>query len=158
MIGEIACQMLTFLGYEARHVLDGEEAISLYRQHLEAGDPFAAVIMDLTIPKGMGGKEAVLELLALDPQARVLVSSGYSNDPGMVNFSRYGFCGHIENRSIWRPSRQPSRLSSDLPPAIGRRFPHQSRLLPLPATTLNLPRGGCFRREHGWQFGKSLVW
>jgi len=96
MIGEIACQMLTFLGYEARHVLDGEEAISLYRQYLEAGDPFAAVIMDLTIPKGMGGKEAVLELLALDPQARVLVSSGYSNDPSMVNFSRYGFCGHIE--------------------------------------------------------------
>ncbi|MBB5349116.1 response regulator [Desulfoprunum benzoelyticum] len=96
MIGEVACQMLTLLGYEGRHVFDGKEAISLYRQHLEAGDAFAAVIMDLTIPRGMGGKEAVIELLALDPQARVLVSSGYSNDPSMTNFSRYGFCGHIE--------------------------------------------------------------
>ena len=96
MIGEIACQMLTYLGYEASHVLDGEEAIALYRQQLEAGDPFAVVIMDLTIPGGMGGKEAVTELLAVDPQARVLVSSGYSNDPGMTNFGRYGFCGHIE--------------------------------------------------------------
>jgi DNA-binding NtrC family response regulator len=96
MIGEIACQMLTLLGYEGRHVFDGKEAISLYRRHLEEGDPFAAVIMDLTIPRGMGGKEAVIEILALDPQARVLVSSGYSNDPSMVNFSKYGFCGHIE--------------------------------------------------------------
>ncbi|HSO08625.1 MAG TPA: response regulator [Desulfoprunum sp.] len=96
MIGEIACQMLTLLGYEGRHVFDGEKAISLYRQHLEKVDAFAAVIMDLTIPVGMGGKEAVRELLALDPQARVLVSSGYSNDPSMVNFSEYGFCGHIE--------------------------------------------------------------
>ncbi len=96
MIGEIACQMLTLLGYEARHVFNGEEAISLYRQHLEKGDAFAAVIMDLTIPRGMGGKEAVRALLALHPQARVLVSSGYSNDPSMVNFSEYGFCGHIE--------------------------------------------------------------
>jgi DNA-binding NtrC family response regulator len=96
MIGVIACQMLTLLGYEARHVFDGEAAISLYRQHLEKGDAFAAVIMDLTVPSGMGGKEAVRELLALHPQARVLVSSGYSNDPSMVNFSEYGFCGHIE--------------------------------------------------------------
>jgi len=96
MIGEIACQMLTLLGYEAWHVFDGKEAISLYWQHLEEGDPFAVVIMDLTIPGGMGGKEAVVELLALDPQARVLVSSGYSNDPSMINFSQYGFCGHIE--------------------------------------------------------------
>lgn len=96
MIGEIACQMLVFLGYDALHVKDGKEAIQLFRQHREQGEPFDAVIMDLMIPGGMGGKEAIVEILALDPQARVLVSSGYSNDPIMTNYRDHGFCGVIE--------------------------------------------------------------
>ena len=86
MIGDITCQMLTFLGYEGMHVIDGKAAIQAYKQHLEQGEPFAAVIMDLTIPGGMGGREAVVEVLAIDPQAKILVSSGYSNDPIMTNF------------------------------------------------------------------------
>jgi CheY-like chemotaxis protein len=96
MIGEITCQMLAFLGYDAMHVMDGKAAIQAYKQHLEQGNAFAAVIMDLTIPGGMGGREAVGEILAIDPQARILVSSGYSNDPIMTHFSDYGFCGLIE--------------------------------------------------------------
>lgn len=96
MIGEIACQMLSFLGYAAMHVTNGDAAILAYKQHLERNEAFAAVIMDLTIPGGMGGKEAVVEILAMDPQAKVLVSSGYSNDPIMTHFSDYGFCGLIE--------------------------------------------------------------
>ena len=96
MIGEIACQMLSFLGYEARHVLDGEAAIQLFREQLESGAAFDVVIMDLTIPGGMGGREAVAEILAIDPKARVLVSSGYSNDPSVTHYSDYGFCGHID--------------------------------------------------------------
>lgn len=96
MIGDITCQMLAFLGYEAMHVIDGDAAIQAYKQHFEQGEPFAAVIMDLTIPGGMGGREAVVEVLAIDPQAKVLVSSGYSNDPIMTNFKEYGFCGLIE--------------------------------------------------------------
>ena len=83
MIGEIACQMLSFLGYEAMHVLDGEAAIQLFREHLESGAAFDVVIMDLTIPGGMGGREAVGEILAIDPQA-------------MTHYSDYGFCGHID--------------------------------------------------------------
>jgi DNA-binding response OmpR family regulator len=96
MIGEIACQMLSFLGYEAMHVTDGDAAILAYKQHLGRSETFDVVIMDLTIPGGMGGKEAVVEILAMDPQAKVLVSSGYSNDPIMTHFSEYGFCGLIE--------------------------------------------------------------
>ncbi len=96
MIGEIACQMLSFLGFQGQHVKDGREAIQVYRQSLEQGEPFAVVIMDLTIPGGMGGREAIIEMLGIDPQARVLVSSGYSNDPIMTNFSEYGFRGLIE--------------------------------------------------------------
>ena len=57
------------------------------------GHPFDLVIMDLTIPGGMGGKEAIVKLLELDPQARAVVSSGYSNDPIMSDYSAYGFKG-----------------------------------------------------------------
>ena len=51
--------------------------------------------MDLTIPGGMGGKETIREIHKIDSEAKVLVSSGYSNDPVMANFSEYGFCGAI---------------------------------------------------------------
>lgn len=95
MVGEIACQMLIHLGYDATHVKDGRSAVDDYVRHFHAGDPYDIVIMDLTIPGGMGGKEAVVEILAVDPAARVLVSSGYSTDPIMTNFRDYGFVGVI---------------------------------------------------------------
>jgi CheY-like chemotaxis protein len=95
MVGEIACQMLIHLGYEAMHVKDGREAVDEYQRRFEAGNPFDVVIMDLTIPGGMGGKEAVTEILAVNSAAKVLVSSGYSTDPIMTNFSEYGFAGVI---------------------------------------------------------------
>ena len=83
------------LGYEAELARDGTEAIRRYREALEAGRPFSAIIMDLTIPGGIGGKEAIKDLLELDPQARAIVSSGYSNDPVMAEFSKYGFRGVV---------------------------------------------------------------
>jgi len=83
------------LGYEAELARDGAEAIRRYREALEAGRPFSAIIMDLTIPGGIGGKEAIKDLLDLDPQARAIVSSGYSNDPVMAEFSKYGFRGVV---------------------------------------------------------------
>jgi len=95
LVSSIAMQMLDFIGYKSVLSLDGKEAITLYCQHLEAGNPFTAVIMDLTIPGGMGGEEAVRELLKIDPSAKVIVSSGYSNDPAMVKFKDFGFCASI---------------------------------------------------------------
>ena len=95
IVREIAAAMLTELGYEAVSAVDGTAAIGLYKQARAQGRPFDAVIMDLTVPGGMGGKEAVRKLHSLDPGARVLVSSGYSNDPVMANYSEYGFCGVI---------------------------------------------------------------
>ena len=83
------------LGYETELARDGAEAIRRYREAREAGHPFAVVIMDLTIPGGMGGKEAIKHLLDVDPQARAIVSSGYSNDPVMSEFSKYGFRGVV---------------------------------------------------------------
>lgn len=95
MVGEIACQMLEHLGYQPVHVKDGGDAVEQYKRYLEDGSPFDAVIMDLTIPGGMGGKEAVSKILLIDPKAKVLVSSGYSTDPIMTNYKDYGFIGVI---------------------------------------------------------------
>jgi two-component system cell cycle sensor histidine kinase/response regulator CckA len=95
MVGEIACQMLEYLGFEAIRVADGVDAVKEYKKHQDDGVPFAAVIMDLSIPGGMGGKEAVGEILNLDQEAKVFVSSGYSTDPVMVNYQEYGFTGGI---------------------------------------------------------------
>ena len=62
---------------------------------METGLPFDFVILDLTIPGGMGGKEAIKKILQIDPKAKVIVSSGYSNDPVMANYKEYGFSGVI---------------------------------------------------------------
>jgi PAS domain S-box-containing protein len=91
MIRDLTSAMLTQLGYEVKTCADGGEAVSRYRAALEAGAPFSAVIMDLTIPGGMGGKEAAGMILALDPEARLIVSSGYSNDPVMAQYADFGF-------------------------------------------------------------------
>ncbi|HTX22023.1 MAG TPA: CHASE domain-containing protein [Candidatus Aquilonibacter sp.] len=87
--------MLRKFGYEVETALDGAEAIECYAAAKAAGKPFKAVIMDLTIPNGMGGREAVKRLLELDPNLKAIVSSGYSLDPVMANYCEYGFRGVI---------------------------------------------------------------
>jgi CheY-like chemotaxis protein len=91
VIQEIISEMLQVAGYTVVVAGDGRQAIDLYRQAMEKGKPFSVVIADLTIPGGMGGKEMAEDLLALDPGARLIVSSGYSSDPVMANFAEYGF-------------------------------------------------------------------
>jgi PAS domain S-box-containing protein len=88
-------KMLAFLGYEVESAYSCEEMLSAYRAAQSAGQPFDAVIMDLTIPGGMGGKDAVRELLKIDPQVCALVSSGYADDPVMAEFAQYGFAGRV---------------------------------------------------------------
>ena len=89
----ITGRMLEKLGYEPSFARDGEEALAAYAGAIEGGWRFDAVIMDLTVPGGMGGKEAVKKLLEVDPDARVIVSSGYSNDPVMADHRKHGFRG-----------------------------------------------------------------
>ena len=88
--------MLYKLGYEVSVARDGNEAIEIYRQAQQSQKPFDAVIMDLTVPGGMGGKEAIQKLKKLDPHIKALVSSGYSNDPIMSNFRDFGFQGVVK--------------------------------------------------------------
>jgi CheY-like chemotaxis protein len=91
----VAGAMLTKMGHEVVLANDGLEAINLYKAAAESSESIHLVIMDLTIPGGMGGKEAVQEILAIAPDAKVLVSSGYSNDPILSSYEKYGFCGVV---------------------------------------------------------------
>lgn len=91
MVRDITRVMLETLGHEVVLACDGEEAIALFTRYRDEGNPLDVIIMDLTIPGGMGGKEAVGKILAIDPAARVIVSSGYSGDPVMANCQEYGF-------------------------------------------------------------------
>jgi PAS domain S-box-containing protein len=87
--------MLKLAGHEVEVTCDGAEALYKYAQAKESGQRFDTVIMDLTIPGGMGGKEAVKKLLEIDPDARVIVSSGYATDPIMSEYKKYGFSAVI---------------------------------------------------------------
>ncbi len=93
MIRHVAGLMLSQLGHDAEFAKDGIEAIELYKKAKESAKPFDAVILDLTNQFGMGGKEAILKLLEIDPDVKAIISSGYSLDPVMANFKQYGFSG-----------------------------------------------------------------
>ena len=95
LIREIATHILGFLGYEVDSCADGREASRTLSGSKENNIPFAYVILDLTIPGGMGGKEAAARILEIDRDAVLIVSSGYSDDPVVANFRQYGFSGVV---------------------------------------------------------------
>ncbi|SHI99558.1 His Kinase A (phospho-acceptor) domain-containing protein [Malonomonas rubra DSM 5091] len=90
-IRDVLKALLKELGYEVECSGDGCEAIDLYQKRKTESKPFDLVILDITVPGGMGGEEAVEELRRLDPQVKAIVSSGYSTDPIMANYKDYGF-------------------------------------------------------------------
>jgi PAS domain S-box-containing protein len=94
-IRQVAGDLLMLLGYSVEVARDGSEAIEVFSRARESADPFDAVIMDLTVPGGMGGREAVKRILKMDPHAKVIVSSGYSNDPVMAEHEKFGFRGVV---------------------------------------------------------------
>ncbi len=92
MILNLSLSLLTQLGYEVVTSRDGEEAVKKYKEKLSPEtNKFQAVILDLTIPGGMGGSEAARQILQMDPEAKIFISSGYSNDPIMSDYKSYGF-------------------------------------------------------------------
>lgn len=94
-IREIAQEILQDAGYSVECCADGREAVARYGDVRRMDEAFDAVIMDLTIAGGMGGREAAGLILELDPDAVLIVSSGYSNDPVIANFRQYGFRGAV---------------------------------------------------------------
>jgi CheY-like chemotaxis protein len=86
-------RMLKNLGYESEFAKDGAEALRMYKNVQESETPYDVVILDLTIPGGMGGTETIKKLLEIDPEVKAIVYSGYSDDPVLANFREYGFKG-----------------------------------------------------------------
>ena len=91
IVRQVLGKLLARLGYAAEFARDGGEAIEMFLQAQGSGQAFAAVILDLTVPGGMGGKETMARLLEIDPRVKAVVSSGYSDDPIMAEFAKYGF-------------------------------------------------------------------
>ena len=91
MMRELTTEMLSLKGYQVEAAKEGDEALAIYARAVESDDPFDLAILDLTVRGGMGGKETVRRILELDPDARVIVASGYSNDPVMAHYQDYGF-------------------------------------------------------------------
>lgn len=84
-------RLLERLGYEVDLARDGAELVERYASVYASGTPYDLVVMDVTVPGGMGGKRTVLRLREIDPQARAVVSTGYVADPVLTNYRDYGF-------------------------------------------------------------------
>jgi PAS domain S-box-containing protein len=95
MIRKLAGELLTYLGYTVDFAPNGSEALKRYKKALESDKPFDAVILDLTVRGGMGGKKTIQKLAKIDPQVVGIVSSGYSNDPVIAEYERHGFSGVV---------------------------------------------------------------
>lgn len=93
IIVDVTQEVLKFLEYDVMFAENGSDAIDLYKREKEAGVPFDVVILDLSIPNGMGGREAIQKLREYDPAVKAIISSGYSSDPVVLDFKGYGFSG-----------------------------------------------------------------
>jgi CheY-like chemotaxis protein len=91
IILDMSREVLKFLDYDAMFAKDGMAAIDLYKKERAAGVPFDIVILDISVPAGLGGKETIVHLRNLDPDVKAVVSSGYSDDPAVRDFSNHGF-------------------------------------------------------------------
>ncbi len=123
VIRSLASTIAAYLGYEVETSQDGAEAVTRYTERYRSGAPFDAVILDLTVPGGMGGREAAKRILELDPKARLIASSGYATDDVMAAPEKYGFAGLLPKpyraaefqqalRSVLSPSPSPPPHSS----------------------------------------------
>lgn len=92
---DIVEAQLKSLGHKVIQVTEGSQAVEIYEKLQTEGTPVDMVIVDLTVPAGMGGRETAGQLLELDPEAKIVVASGYSNDPIMANYEGYGFKGAV---------------------------------------------------------------
>jgi len=95
IILDVTLEVLRFLDYEVMFARDGAAALDLYKHEKEAGAPFDLVILDLSVPEGLGGKDAINLLKAYDPAVKAIVSSGYSHDPVVQDFKQHGFSGRL---------------------------------------------------------------
>jgi len=96
MVREIAGDTLNHIGYEVEFAENGDEACELYKSSKSGSKPIDAVILELTVENGPGAKETIGKILEIDPNARVIVSSSYDDDPVVADFASYGFKGYVK--------------------------------------------------------------
>lgn len=94
-VRDVAGQILEHLGYDVEFARDGAEAIELFRNGIASGTPYDLVVLDLTVPGGMGGREAMENIRAINPMVKAVVSSGYVNDTIVRDYRKYGFSGVV---------------------------------------------------------------
>ena len=87
--------VLSEFGYLVELAEDGARAVELYKKAGKEGRPFDAVMMDLNVPGGMGGEEAIKKILEIDPGVKAVLSSGHTGDPVILNYWQYGFCACV---------------------------------------------------------------
>lgn len=95
MIRNVMAESLRYMGYSVTTTKDGMETVERYRQAMEENRPFDIVILDLTIPGGMGGLETIEQLLKVDPHVKAVISSGYATGPVISGFREFGFAGYV---------------------------------------------------------------
>ena len=95
IVRKVAGNLLEHLGHEVTFARDGKEAITLYKRSKKTKRPFDLLILDLTVPDGMGGKKTLEKLLDFDPDVKAIISTGYSNDPVLSDYKNIGFKGFI---------------------------------------------------------------
>ncbi|MGD0857645.1 MAG: ATP-binding protein, partial [Dehalococcoidia bacterium] len=111
MIRELVAEMLVTLGYKGFACADGAKAVNLYKEHWARGEPFAAVILDMTVPGGMGGKEAAEQILNIDPGAILIISSGYAAETDLTLGTNAFFRGVVSKPyNLQKLSQELARL------------------------------------------------
>jgi CheY-like chemotaxis protein len=141
MIRSMAGDMLSHLQYEVYTVKDGLEAISAIKEAKLSGEPFDAVIMDLTIPGGVGGKEAIGKVREIDTRVKAIASSGYANDPILSDFEKYGFDGVVSK------PYGIEKLSEVMYKVISSRIPQSNAVVVLPEVSVQGSAISCQQQK-----------
>lgn len=94
-VRQVTSEMLAYLGYDVETAADGHEAVEAYQRARKRGTPFDCVVLDLTVPDGMGGIETLKMLRETDPRVCAIVSTGYGGDPILTNYAVRGFAGAL---------------------------------------------------------------
>lgn len=116
-VRETVAAMLESLGCRVEQTADGEQAVARYRARLASGERFDVVLLDLTVPGGVGGEATIRRLRELDPEVNGIVVSGYSHGPVLTDHRRYGFCGAV--RKPFRRAELAEALGSVVGSASG---------------------------------------
>jgi CheY-like chemotaxis protein len=103
---EVVTSLMADEGFVMGTALEGVAALEMYRKAMET-EPYDVVVMDLLVHRGMGGKDAIKKLLEIDPRAKAIVASGYSEDPVMANYASYGF-----SAALYKPYRIEDLISA----------------------------------------------